>query len=115
MNIRKDDQVQVITGNSKGKVGRVLRIVSSTGKVVVEGVNVVYKHTKPSQRSQQGGRITKEMPMFACNVQVYCATCRKGVRVGRRFSDKGQKERYCKKCGGSLGKMGPEKAAYAKK
>jgi large subunit ribosomal protein L24 len=63
MHIRKDDIVQVLTGDDKGKRGRVLRVLNKTGKVLVEGVNKVYKHLKPSRNNQQGGRLSKEMPV----------------------------------------------------
>lgn len=115
MTIRKDDMVEVLTGNDKGKVAKVLRVLTDKNKVVVEGVRQVYRHTKPSRRNQQGGRLSKEMPLDVSNVQLYCGNCRSGVRVGRRFSADGQKERFCKKCGVSLGKIGRAKAAHAKK
>ena len=113
MNIRKDDMVKVITGVDKGKVAKVLRVLNEKNKIVVEGIAQVYKHTKPSRQNQQGGRISKEMPIAASNVLVYCPACRDGVRQGRRFSGNGQKERYCKSCGGSLGLVGRAKAAHA--
>ena len=111
MNIRKDDMVKVITGVDKGKVAKVLRVLNEKNKVVVEGVAMVYKHTKPNRQNQQGGRISKEMPIAASNVLVYCPACRVGVRQGRRMSGTGQKERYCKKCGNNLGLVGKAKAA----
>ena len=114
MNIRKDDMVKVITGVDKGKVAKVLRVLNEKNKIVVEGVAQVYKHTKPSQANRQGGRISKEMPIAASNVLVYCGVCRDGVRQGRRFTNNGQKERFCKKCNNSLGLMGKPKAAHAK-
>ncbi len=115
MNIRKDDMVKVITGVDKGKVAKVLRVLNEKNKIVVEGIAMVYKHTKPSRQNQQGGRISKEMPIAASNVLVYCPSCRDGVRQGRRFLSTGQKERCCKKCGNSLGTVGQAKAAHAGK
>ena len=120
MNIRKDDIVEVITGDDAGTAkdrvtARVLRVLGDKGQVVVEGINRVYRHMKPNRRNAQGGRLSKEMPVDVSNVQLYCASCRRGVRVGKRFDDKGQKERFCKKCGISLGKIGRPKAAHAKK
>jgi large subunit ribosomal protein L24 len=102
MMIRKDDTVMVMTGDDKGSTGRVLRILTEKNKVVVEGVNRVYRHVKPNRRNQQGGRLSKEMPVDASNVQIFCPACRTGVRVGKRI-EAGKKERVCKKCGGSLG------------
>src|ERR1700761_2660496 len=97
MHIRKEDQVGVTIGDDKGPEPRkVLRALPKAGKIVVEGVNRVYKHLKPSAKNQQGGRLSKEMPIDASNVLLYCPTCRRGVRVGHRFTAEGRKERYCK-------------------
>ena len=120
MNIRKDDQVEVITGDDKGspsarKVAKVLRVLPEKNKIVVEGVNRVYKHLKPSAKNQQGGRLSKEMPINVSNVLLYCPSCARGVRLGHRFSEAGQKQRYCKKCNTSLGNVGPVKPARAAK
>ncbi len=114
MHIRKDDMVVVITGADKGPDPRkVLRVQPEKNKIVVEGVNRVYKHLKPSQKNQQGGRLSKEMPIDASNVLLYSPTARRGVRVGYRFTESGQKERYCKVTGASLGPIGPPKPAYS--
>lgn len=116
MFIRKDDLVVVITGDDKSPDPRkVLRVLPEKNKIVVEGVNRVYKHMKPSQRNQQGGRLSKEMPIDVSNVLLYSPTARRGVRVGFRYTESGQKERYCKVSGASLGVVGPAKPAYAKK
>ncbi len=64
MHIRKDDIVEVIAGDDKGKRGKVLRVIPEKNQVVVEGINLVYRHVKPSRRNPQGGRISKEMPML---------------------------------------------------
>ena len=83
MHIRKDDQVEVITGDDKGspaarKIAKVLRVLPEKNKIVVEGVNRVYKHLKPSAKNQQGGRLSKEMPIDASNVMLYCPACNRG-------------------------------------
>jgi large subunit ribosomal protein L24 len=115
MHIRKDDTVVVITGDDAQTVAKVLRVLPDKGKVVVEGVNRVYKHMRPSRRNPQGGRLSKEMPIDISNVMLYCQQCRRGVRVGKRYTADGRKERYCKKCGGSLGLLSKPRAAYAQK
>jgi large subunit ribosomal protein L24 len=120
MQIRKDDQVEVITGDDKGspssrKIAKVLRVLPEKNKIVVEGVNRVYKHLKPSAKNQQGGRLSKEMPIDASNVMLYCPSCNRGVRIGHRFTDVGRKQRYCKSCSAGLGDVGPAKAAKATK
>jgi large subunit ribosomal protein L24 len=119
MHIRKDDIVEVITGDDAGTsqartTGRVLRVLPAENKLVVEGINRVYKHLKRSRQSAQGGRLSKEMPVAVSNVLLYCATCRRGVRIGRRYGKDGSKERFCKKCGNSLGALSKARAKYAK-
>jgi large subunit ribosomal protein L24 len=120
MQIRKDDIVEVITGDDAGTpksrtTGRVLRVLPDENKVVVEGINRVYRHLKPNRRNAQGGRLSREMPISVSNVLLYCTTCRRGVRVGKRYDDSGRKERYCKKCGLSLGLLSKPRQAYARK
>ena len=120
MHVRKDDIVEVITGDDAGgakarTTGRVLRVLPDKGKVVVEGINRVFKHLKPNRRNAQGGRLSKEMPIDVSNVLLYCSTCRRGVRIGRRYAADGHKERYCRKCGNSLGNLSKPRAAYARK
>jgi large subunit ribosomal protein L24 len=112
MNIRKDDNVVIMTGDDAGATGRVLRVLPDQGKLVVEGVNKVYKHVRPSRRNPQGGRLSKEMPIDVSNVQLMCPTCRRGVRIGRRYTAEGRKERHCKSCGGHLGFLSKPRAAY---
>lgn len=121
MNIRKDDLVEVITGDDAGDpdhrvIRKVLRVLPEENKVVVENVNRVYKHLKPSRRNPQGGRLSKEMPLNASNVMVYCGTCRRGVRVGHRYDPAdGHKERYCKACKATLRAVSKARKAYTKK
>lgn len=120
MNIRKDDIVEIITGDDAGDsgnrtTGRVLRVLHEENKVVVEGINRVYRHLKPNRRNQQGGRLSKEMPVSLSNVQLVCPTCRRGVRTGKRYTETGRKERYCKKCGGALGFLSPVRPKYVPK
>ena len=115
MHIRKDDIVEVVCGEDKGKRGRVLSVDHDSNKVVVEGVNRVYKHMKPNRRNQQGGRLSKEMPISVSNVLLYCPNCQRGVRIGKRYSADGRKERFCKKCGTGLGFLSKARAPYAQK
>jgi len=116
MHVRKDDMVQVMTGDDaeKGRARRVLRVLPDVNKVVVEGVNRVYKHVKPNRRNPQGGRLSREMPISAANVLLWCPTCRRGVRIGRRYAADGHKERYCKKCSVGLGAISKPNKKYAK-
>src|SRR5437763_3121036 len=116
MHIKKDDIVAIIAGDDKGKRGRVLSVDREAGKLVVEGVNRVYKHLKPNRRNAQGGRLSIEMPIAVSNALLFCPSCRRGVRSGRRYTADGRKERYCKKCGSALGApLTKPRAAYARK
>ncbi len=121
MIIKKDDIVEIITGDDAGTAksrvtGRVLRTLPDENKVIVEGINRVYKHLKPSRANPQGGQLSKEMPIDVSNVMLFCPNCRRGVRVGKRYAEAdGHKERYCKKCGNGLGALSKARPAYAKK
>ena len=104
MHIRRDDTVVVITGKDKGKKGKVLVVVPSKNRVIVEGVDIVSRHTRPTSQTNQGGIIKKEAPIDASNVMLYCSKCDKGVRVGIKLLENGEKARVCKKCGAVIGK-----------
>jgi large subunit ribosomal protein L24 len=106
MHIRVDDTVEVITGEDKVR-GRVLKVLRDEAKILVEGVNRVYRHIKRSQKNPQGGRLNKEMPIQISNVLLHCNKCNRGVRTGSRVQKDGSKERFCKKCGTSLGLISP--------
>ena len=103
MNIKKGDNVLVIAGKEKGKVGKVLQTSPKTGKVTVENINMVTKHKKPKSQQDKGGIIKKVAPMEASNVMVVCPNCGKATRISHKEVD-GKKVRICKKCGASLDK-----------
>ena len=105
MRIKQGDTVMVITGRDKGKTGKVLRILVDKNRVVVEGVNRVWKHVKPSQRSPQGGRIQKDAPIQASNVMPVDPSTGKPTRVKFEVRD-GKKHRVAIKSGTSLGVVG---------
>jgi large subunit ribosomal protein L24 len=111
MRVRKGDMVVVITGDSAGNTPRrVLRVLDGGERILVEGVNRVYKHVKRGHPSSpQGGRLSRELPISSSNAMIYCGHCSKGVRVGTRVIETGR-ERYCKKCKTSLGVIGKQKA-----
>jgi large subunit ribosomal protein L24 len=110
MHIKKDDMVVVDDRTVRGKV---LRVDPRAGKVVVEGVNRVYKHVRRSQKNPQGGRLSKEMPIPISNAMLICVKCNRGRKTGARFLPDGSKERYCRKCGSSLGVIAPPRKADA--
>ena len=99
MHIKRDDTVQVITGVDKGKKGKVLQVIPSKGKVIVEGMGFVSKHTKPRKQGDAGGIIKQEAAIYASKVMHICNKCGKTTRIGRKVLDNGQKVRYCKHCG----------------
>src|SRR6516164_3881295 len=113
MHIKKDDIVEVLTGEDKGKRGRVLSVDAEANKVLVEGVNRVYKHLKPNRRNQQGGRLSKEMPIDASNLALICPQTGKPTRVGLRYLADGSKERFSKRSGASMGLVSKPRQAYA--
>lgn len=114
MHIRVDDNVEVITGDDRGERGKVLSVDHAAGKILVEGINRVYKHVRRSQRNPQGGRLSKEMPIQISNVMVVCPQTNKPTRVGFRYTKDGSKERYAKRSGVSMGTVSPPRTAYAK-
>ena len=103
--IRKNDNVIVTTGRDSGKRGRVLKVLPAKNRVVVEGVNLIKRHTKPNpQRQIKGGLVEREAPLHASNVQVVCPECGKATRIGRRVLGDGRKVRICRKCEGVVDK-----------
>jgi len=99
LNIKKGDTVEVISGKDVGKRGKVLSVMPKTGKVIVEGVNMVTKHMKPRGLNQPGGIIKQESPLYACKVMLVCKKCNKKTRIGKRILEDGTKVRVCKVCG----------------
>ena len=100
--LKINDQVEVIAGKDKGRVGKVIKVNATDGKAIVEKINMIKRHTKPSQMNQQGGIIEKEAPLDASNLMVICPKCSKTSRVGKKILEDGSKVRICKKCNESL-------------
>ncbi|MGD2080315.1 MAG: 50S ribosomal protein L24 [Nitrospirota bacterium] len=98
LGLRKDDTVVVTIGKEKGKRGRVLAVMPGKERLLVERVNLVKRHMKPSKRYQQGGIIEKEAPVRLSNVRLVCPKCDKPARFGNRVLETGKKVRICKKC-----------------
>ena len=98
MNIRRDDTVVVLTGKDKGKQGKVLTVDPKAGKVIVEGISVGMRHTKPRRQDEEGGIIKMETPIYVSKVMRVCPKCSKPTRAAYRFLDDGTKVRVCKKC-----------------
>jgi len=103
--IRKNDNVLVVTGKDRGKRGRVLRVVPEKNRLVIEGVNMIKRHTKPNpQKNIKGGVVEREASVHASNVQLVCPECGKQTRVGRKILGDGRKVRICRKCEGVVDK-----------
>ena len=101
LHVKRDDEVIVISGDDKGKRGKVVETSPEEGKVIVSGVNVVLKHTKPRKQGDQGGIIKVDGPIYADKVMLYCSKCGKGVRAAHKIEN-GKKTRVCAKCGAAL-------------
>jgi len=101
MKLRKGDTVQVIAGKDLGKVGEITRVINSTERVIVDGVNVAKRHQRATSATMQGGIIDKDMPIHVSNVAIVCTSCGKHTRIGFRM-DGDTKLRVCRKCGKDL-------------
>ena len=100
MNIKKDDMVKVITGRDRGKTGRVIKVFPEKNRLVVEGLNLVKKHQRPTQENQQGGIVEKESSIHRSNVMLLHKN--KATRINYKISDKGKKIRYSNKLGAKI-------------
>jgi large subunit ribosomal protein L24 len=103
--IRKNDNVIVTTGKDSGKRGRVLRVLPEKNRLIVEGVNIIKRHTRPNpSKNVKGGIVQREASLHASNVQLVCPECTEATRVGRRTLEDGRKVRVCRKCEGVIDK-----------
>lgn len=101
MKIKKNDLVKMLAGKDSGKTGKVLQAVPQDGKVVVEGLNIIKKHSKPRKQGEKGQRIEVPRKVQISNVMLICPKCAKPTRVGYKLLD-GKKQRICKKCQGEI-------------
>ena len=103
LHVKKDDTVLILSGDDKGKQGKVLAVSPKEGKVIVEGINMIKKHVKPRQAGEQGGIIEAEGAMYASKVQVICPACKKPTRIGHKIvtndAGKSRSVRVCKNKG----------------
>ena len=105
LSVRKNDEVQVIAGRDRGKRGRVLRVLPEKNRLIVEGVNLIKRHTRPNPaKNIKGGVVQREASLHASNVQLVCPECGASTRVGHKVLDDGRKVRICRKCGGVVDK-----------
>ena len=104
VHVRRGDTVAVIAGRERGKRGKVLRVLPADGRVLVEKLNMMKKHQRPTQKLRQGGIIERESPLALSNVLVVCSRCDKASRSGIKVLGDGRKVRVCKRCGESIDK-----------
>ncbi len=97
LRIKKGDTVQIVSGESKGQTGKVLRVLPEKKRALVEGRNLVKRHTKPNQKNQQGGILEKEASIHISNLMLFCEKTEKPTRVGMKTLDNGKRVRYSKK------------------
>jgi large subunit ribosomal protein L24 len=97
--LKKDDKVKILTGKDRGKIGKVIRVVKKSNRVLVENINIIKRHSKPSAKSRQGGIIEREAPIHLSNVMLMCNKCLKPVRIKMKHLEDGKKVRVCRKCG----------------
>ncbi len=100
--LKANDQVEVIAGKDKGRVGKILKVFPADSKATVERINMIKRHTKPRDPSQQGQIVEREAPIHVSNLQIICPECAQTGRVGRKVLEDGTKVRFCKKCGESI-------------
>ncbi len=98
MRIRKNDTVLVITGKDRGKKGKVRRAVPKSERVVVEGLNMIKRHSRARRAARQAGIVELEAPIHVSNVKLVCEKCKKPTRVGVRLREDGRRTRYCRAC-----------------
>lgn len=101
MKIKKNDLVKMLAGKDSGKTGKVLQVAPQVGKVVVEGLNIVKKHSKPRKQGEKGQRIEVPRKVQISNVMLICPKCAKATRIGYKMIA-GKKQRVCKKCQGEI-------------
>ncbi len=102
LGVRTGDTVVIISGEDKGKTGKVLEVSPAEGKIIVEGINMITKHVRPRREGEEGGRIQAEGAFYASKAMIVCPKCSKGVRVAHKVLEDGSKIRVCAKCGEEL-------------
>lgn len=106
MNVRKNDKVFIISGNYKGKIAKVLHVLPDKDRLIIEGINMMKKHSRPTRNNPKGGVITKEGTIHRSNVKIYCGSCNSPTKVSFRVVEnkgsKSSKLRCCRLCGAEL-------------
>jgi large subunit ribosomal protein L24 len=103
VHVRKGDTVLVTTGKDKGKKGKIINVDPEKGRVIIDGINIVKRHSKPTQKMPQGGIIEKPAPIQSSNVMLFCTKCSSPTRINKKTLGDGERVRVCKKCGELMG------------
>ncbi|MBL0702161.1 MAG: 50S ribosomal protein L24 [Desulfosarcina sp.] len=98
VHFKKDDKVKVIAGKDRDKIGKIVKVIRKDSRVIVEKINIVKKHSKPSATNRQGGIVEQEAPLHWSNVMLVCNKCLKAVRIKMKLLEDGKKVRVCRKC-----------------
>jgi len=101
--IKRNDMVMVVAGRDKGKTGKVLQVLPDRGKVTVERLNIVKRHSKPRGAASPGGIVEKEAPLDISNLMFFCERCNAPVRIGFKIAADGSKTRVCRRCHETVG------------
>ncbi len=101
--IRKNDMVMVIAGRDRGKTGKVLKVLPDAGRVLIERLNIVKRHSKPRGAASPGGIVEKEAPLDISNVMFFCERCNAPVRLGVKVAADQSRTRICRRCGEAVG------------
>ncbi len=105
LNIRKDDTVVVLSGEDKGKRGKVIKVLPDQGKVIVQGVHMIKKHQRPTASVREGGIVEREAPIYESKLMVVCPNCGSPTRISHKKTEDGTNVRICKKCGEIIDKI----------
>ncbi|MFZ5634517.1 MAG: 50S ribosomal protein L24 [Bacillota bacterium] len=103
IHVRKGDTVLVTTGKDKGKKGKIISVDPEKSRIIIDGVNIVKRHTRPTQKMPQGGIMEKPAPVHSSNVMLFCTKCNSPTRIKKKFLEDGKKVRICRECGELLG------------
>ena len=104
LSVKKNDTVIVLAGKDKGNQGKILRVFPKTNRVLVEGINRVKRHLRPTQNNPHGGIQEKDLPLHRSNVMIVCPNCNQPARISKTFLEDGKKVRSCKKCSEAIDK-----------
>ena len=102
MRIKKGDMVRIVSGNDKGKEGKILKVYPDADRIIVEKINMIKRHQRPNQTSPQGGIVEKEAPIHASNAMLICPNTKKSTRIGKAILSDGSRARVSKKSGEML-------------